>query len=525
MAAPGPTRSRRGAPLPPALRSAGRQWDDAVPMSRLRLALPLAAVLAASCSEPVPGSREPHDRPNFVLVFIDDMGYGDIGAFGSKENRTPRIDAMASEGMRLTSFYAHPVCTPSRAALLTGCYPIRNGMQTGFWHPVLMPGDPQGIHPDEITVAEVLKQAGYVTGMVGKWHLGDQPEFLPPNHGFDYYFGLPYSNDMSPFMPLNPRDHPPLPLLRNVEVIQAVPEDQSFLTGAYTSEALAFIDRNRDRPFFLYVPHSMVHVPLWAGDEFKETSSNGILGDCIEELDWSVGQIVDRLAEHGIAENTMVFFTSDNGPARGSAGPLRGRKGSTYEGGVRVPTVAYWPGTIPPGSRYGDTASTMDILPTLASLAGADTRPDRLDGHDISAILRGDTASPSPYEAFYFYRGFQLRGVRTGRWKLHSDGTLYDLESDIAESRDVADAHPDVRDRLEGLLEKGRETIGDGPVWPLDPGISLPATARPIGKIDREPKLLIARPGASGSEAHTPPVRSKTVETNPPPGYTRPANW
>ena len=490
------------------------------------LTLTALAVATLSCgSTPTPSGREAGDRPNFVVVFIDDMGYGDIGAFGSTDNRTPRIDAMAAAGMKLTSFYAHPVCTPSRAALLTGSYPIRNGLQTGYWHPVLMPGDPQGIHPDEATVAEVLKQRGYATGIIGKWHLGDQPEFLPNNHGFDYYFGLPYSNDMSPFMPLNPRNHPPLPLLRDGKVIREVPEDQSFLTGAYTSEALAFIDRHHDVPFFLYLPHSMVHVPLWAGDQFKDTSENGILGDCIEEIDWSVGQIQDKLEEHGIAANTLVLFTSDNGPARGSAGPLRGRKGSTYEGGVRVPTVAHWPGTIPPATSYGDTATTMDILPTFATLAGAEYPSERIDGHDISEVLLGDTTQASPYEEFYFYRGYELRAVRSGAWKLHSDGTLYDLETDISESEDQAETHPEVRARLESLLDQARETLGDGPVWPGDTGISLPPTARPIGKIARSPELLIPRHGASGSAAHEPPNRGKTTNVTPPSDYQRPANW
>lgn len=478
-----------------------------------------------SCSAPQTDVRDAADRPNFILVFIDDMGYGDIGAFGSTDNRTPEIDAMANEGMKLTSFYAHPVCTPSRAALMTGSYPIRNGLQTGFWHPVLMPGDPQGIHPDEVTVAEVLKNRGYATGIIGKWHLGDQPEFLPNNHGFDYYFGLPYSNDMSPFMPLNPRNHPPLPLLRNGEVIREVPEDQSFLTGDYTSEALAFIDRHRKQAFFLYIPHSMVHVPLWAGEDFKETSSNGVLGDCIEEIDRGVGEIRKKLEEHGIAENTLVFFTSDNGPARGSAGPLRGRKGSTYEGGLRVPTVAYWPGTVPGGSAYGDTATTMDILPTFAALAGAESQSDRVDGFDISAILKGDTSQASAYEAFYYYRGYELRAVRSGKWKLHTDGTLYNLDADIAESNDRASEEPEVMARLSALLDEGRQALGTGPQWPIDPGIELPATARPIGKIDREPKLLIPRHGLSGDAAHAPPVRTKTVSVSPPADYVRPSNW
>ncbi len=482
------------------------------------------AAASVSCSSSG-GAREAGDRPNFVLVFIDDMGYGDIGSFGSTDNRTPEIDALAAEGMKLTSFYAHPVCTPSRAALMTGCYPIRNGLQTGVWHPVLMPGDPHGIHPDEVTVAEVLKRRGYATGMVGKWHLGDQPEFLPNNHGFDYYFGLPYSNDMSPFMPLNPRNHPPLPLLRNGEVLRVVPEDQSFLTEDYTAEALRFIDRHHQEPFFLYIPHSMVHVPLWAGEEFRGGSQNGILGDCIEELDWSVGAIRKRLEEHRIEENTMIVFTSDNGPARGSAGPLRGRKGSTYEGGVCVPTIAYWPGTIPAGTVYEDIVSTMDILPTFAALAEAKAPAGRIDGYDISAILRGDTSQASPYDAFYYYRGYELRAVRSGAWKLHTDGTLYNLQSDLGESRDAAPEKPETVARLTALLEEGRATLGDGPVWLIDPGIRLPATARPIGKIERRPKLLIARPGVQGDAAHEPPVQTKTIEVTRPPGYQRPDNW
>ncbi len=476
----------------------------------------------ATVAEP----RDPADRPNFILVLVDDMEYGDIGAFGSKENRTPRLDAMAEGGMVLTSFYAQPVCTPSRAALLTGSYPIRNGLQTGFWHPVLMPGDPTGIHDDEVTVAEVLKTRGYRTGIVGKWHLGDQPEFLPNRHGFDYHFGLPYSNDMSPFMPLNPRNHPPLPLLRNGEVVGEVPEDQSFLTATYTEEALDFIDRYHEQPFFLYLPHSMVHFPLWAGENFQGQSNNGLLGDCIEEIDWGVGEILLKLEELGIQRNTLVLFTSDNGPARlGSAGPLRGRKGSTYEGGVRVPTIAYWPGTIPPGSAYTDIATTMDILPTFAALAGAREPVAPVDGHDISAILKSNDTLPTPYEALYLYRGYELRSVRSGKWKLHIDGTLFDLEADLGETTDVAPGNPETVMRLTDLLDKARASLGDGPVWPTDPGISLPASARPVGKIRVNPKLLIPRHGIEGAAAHEPPVRTKVVETNPPADYVRPPNW
>ena len=300
-----------------------------------RTLLLIAAIVCLCACAPRPADEAAARPPNFVLIFIDDMGYGDIGPFGSTVNRTPNLDRMAAEGMKLTSFYASPVCTPSRGALMTGSYPIRNGLQTGSWHPVLMPADTQGIHSNEVTVAEILKDQGYATGIIGKWHLGDQPEFLPTRHGFDYHYGLPYSNDMCPFMPRNPRNHPPLPLIRNGEVIREVPEDQSFLTSSYTEEALRFIEEHRGEPFFLYLPHSMVHVPLFAGDDFRGKSANGILGDAVEELDWSTGQILAKLRELGLAEDTLVLFTSDNGPARGSAGPLQGRKGSTYEGGMR----------------------------------------------------------------------------------------------------------------------------------------------------------------------------------------------
>ena len=491
----------------------------------MRQASAVIALLLCLCScTTLPTEQAAERPPNFVIIFIDDMGYGDIGPFGSTINRTPHLDRMAAEGMKLTSFYAAPVCTPSRAALMTGSYPIRNGLQTGSWHPVLMPGDTQGIHADEITVAEVLQEQGYATGIIGKWHLGDQPEFLPNRHGFDYHFGLPYSNDMSPFMPRNTRNHPPLPLIRNGEVVREVPEDQFFLTGSYTEEAVKFIEQHQQAPFFLYVPHSMVHVPLYAGDDFRGKSGQGILGDCIEELDWSVGQVLGKLEELGLAETTLVLFTSDNGPARGSAGPLRGRKGDTWEGGMREPTIAWWPGTVPAGTSYDGVTSTMDVLPTFAALAGTSAPAGRtIDGHDISAVLKGDLERPSPYEAFYYYRGYELRAVRSAKWKLHTSGELYDLDADIGESSDVAAENSNVVERLEGLLEKARAELGDGPVWPVDPGIKLPPTARPIGRVEN-PKLLIPRHGKTGDEAHEPPIQTKTTPP-PPPGWKPPANW
>ena len=488
-----------------------------------RATLLVALLCLCSCSTGTP--EEVVERlPNLVIIFIDDMGYGDIGPFGSTANRTPHLDRMAAEGMKLTSFYAAPLCTPSRAALMTGSYPIRNGLQTGSWHPVLMPADTQGIHADELTIAEILREQGYATGMVGKWHLGDQPEFLPTQNGFDSYYGLPYSNDMSPFMPRSPRNHPPIPLLRNNEVILEVPEDQSFLTGSYTEEALRFIEQSQQTPFFLYLAHSMVHVPLYAGDAFRGNSSNGILGDAIEELDWSVGQVLGKLEELGLAEDTFVLFTSDNGPARGSSGPLRGRKGSTYEGGMREPTIAWWPGTVPAGVSYDGLASTMDVLPTFAALAGTTAPTDRIiDGHDISRVLKGEIERASPYDALYYYKGYQLGAVRSGRWKLHANGELYDLETDIAETTDVAAQNREITERLEGLLDQAREELGDGPNWPVDPGIDVPPTARPIGLV-ADPKLLIPRPGKTGSAAHEPPIQTKEVAP-PPPDWVRPPNW
>jgi len=431
------------------------------------------------------------------------MGYGDIGPYGSTLNRTPNLDRMAEEGMKLTSFYVAPVCTPARASLMTGCYPKRVGLERGSWHAVLMPGDQHGINPEEITVAELLKNRGYATACIGKWHLGD------------YYYGLPYSNDMTPDSPIQDQRHfPPLPLVRNEEVVRAV-KDQSVLTGAYTEEAVRFIRANRDRPFFLYLPHSMVHVPLQAGPDFKGKSANGILGDAIEELDWSTGRILDTIRELELERDTFVLFTSDNGPARGSAGPLRGRKGSTWEGGMREPTIAWWPGTIPPGTSSDLITSVMDVLPTLAHLAGAEAPQDRIiDGKDITRILTGKQGDKPVHEAFFYYRGADLRAVRSGPWKLHTTGALYNLDEDIGETTDVAAAHPDVVARLEAYLDRARADLGDGADHPG-------ANVRPPGKVD-SPKFLIPRPGKTGAAAHE-PVYQGPIKRRP--GFKRPPNW
>ncbi|MEZ5391810.1 MAG: sulfatase [Bryobacterales bacterium] len=392
-------------------------------------------VLMPGCSQLGDGDAAgARPGPNFVIIFLDDVGYGDIQPFGGAIE-TPQLNRMADEGMKLTSFYAAPVCSPSRAALLTGCYPKRVSMERGSWHAVLQPGDEKGLNPQETTIAELLRERGYRTGVIGKWHQGDQPEFLPSRQGFDYWFGLPYSNDMIPDNPrAGVRNFPPLPLMRNDEVVEEV-RDQTTLTERYTEEAVRFIEENVDKPFFLYLPHTMAHVPLYSSMRFKGRSDEGVLGDVLMELDWSVGRVLDEIRVNGLERETLVIFTSDNGPARGSAGPLRGRKGSTFEGGMREPTIAWWPGTIPAGSSSDAVTSTIDLLPTFASLAGAPVPSDRvIDGRDITDILSGRPDARSPHEAFYFYAGPELRAVRSGEWKLHASGEA--LQSGARHRRD-----------------------------------------------------------------------------------------
>lgn len=437
-------------------------------------------------------AAESTDRPpNFIIIFIDDMGYADIGPFGSTLNRTPHLDRLAKGGMRLTSFYAAALCTPSRAALLTGSYPKRIGLMTGSFHPVIMPGDEHGLNPDEVTIAEILKTQNYATACIGKWHLGDQPAFLPTNHGFDEYYGIPYSNDMYPGNNAKGWNFPPLPLLRDTEVIGEL-TDQSTITADITREALRFIRQNKSQPFFLYLPHVMVHVPLQAGEPFKDQSANGILGDAIEELDESVGQIMATLQQLDLDDNTLVIFMSDNGPARGIATPLRGRKGSTYEGGVRVPTIVHWPGRIPAGSSSDEITSTMDLLPTLARLANSKAPTDRiLDGHDIWPILSAAPNARTQHDAFYYYRKEELEAVRSGPWKLHlkadnGQPALYNLSADISETTNLINQHPNVATRLETLLDQARTDIGDGVTHPG-------ANVRPVGYW-HNPRALLARP-------------------------------
>ncbi len=433
-------------------------------------------------------------RPNFVIINIDDLGYADIGPFGSQINRTPNLDRMAREGRKLTSFYAAPVCSPSRAALMTGCYPKRC---LPIPH-VLFPGNAIGLSPDEVTVAEVLKSVGYTCACIGKWHLGDQPPFLPRRQGFDYYFGLPYSNDMGPVedgarsslgqpIPKKRRGkgHPPLPLMRNETVLQRVrAEDQTHLVEWYTDEAVRFLKANRDRPFFLYLPHSAVHFPIYPGKKFQGRSPHGYYSDWVEEVDWSVGEVLQTIRELGIAEKTFVLFTSDNGGTRrGRNTPLRGFKGSTFEGGVRVCTIAWWPGRIPAGTQTDAICGMFDILPTFAALAGAPLPTDRkLDGKNIWPVLSGRETDAAPHDTFYYYRGLKLEAVRYGDWKLRlADRELYNLREDIGETTNVAARHPDVVEKLLAVAEKMKDDLG----WDdIGPG------CRPLGRVQNARPLI-----------------------------------
>lgn len=437
-------------------------------------------------------------RPNFVLITCDDMGYADIEPYRHEINYTPNLTRMAREGLRFTSWYSAPVCSPSRAALMTGCYPKRVDLSMGSWHAVLMPGDWHGLNPKEITVARLLKNEGYATGCVGKWHLGDQPEFLPTRHGFDSYYGLPYSNDMRPAPKPNAIQdlpHPPLALLRNNDVVKEV-TDQDFLTADYTRESIAFIEKNRNKPFFLYLPHSMVHAPLAAGKAWRGKTGISLYTDSVAEIDDSVGQIMKTLERLNLAKNTLVIFLSDNGGTpRANNTPLRGNKGSTWEGGLRVPAIAWWPGRFAPGRVVDDIVGNMEILPTFAALAGAKPPSDRIiDGIDISPRLLAD--KPCTRKSFYFYHANQLKAVREGDWKLHTSGELFNLKDDIGESRDVAAANPKIVERLQASLTAARADMGDGS--------HEGANVRPCGKAKGPLRFWIPRHPESGYPPHAP---------------------
>ena len=396
------------------------------------------------------------DPPNVVVILTDDQGFGDLGCYGHPSIRTPHIDRLAAEGARFTSFYAgSPVCTPSRVALLTGCYPKRVGMQDH----VVKPGSVYGLHPQEVTLAEVLEQAGYATGMVGKWHLGHRLGLLPLDQGFDTWFGVPYSNDMS-------RAHRPegdpyafhLPLIRDREVVEWEP-DQRQLTRRYTEAAVEFIDAHHGERFFLYLAHSMPHTPLVASEEFAGRSAAGLYGDVIEELDWSTGEVIAALERHGILDETLVLFLSDNGPnvkkagQGGSAGDLRGGKGMDTEGGHRVPAVLRFPALVPATTVSDELLTAMDVLPTVASLAGAELPQQELDGRDVRAQWSGKAGPERTY--LYYGRRGGLQGIRRGGWKLSLlDGALYDLDADPGEGRDQARDQAAVAEELRALARE-----------------------------------------------------------------------
>ncbi len=407
-------------------------------------------------------------KPNVLLVNCDDMGYGDLGCYGSRANRTPVIDRLAAEGLRFTSFYAaSPVCSPSRAGLLTGCYPPRVGI-----HAVLFPGDAEGLNPSEYTLGQMFRDAGYRTMIVGKWHLGDQEGSLPLRFGFDEYYGLPYSNDMG--VQKGKTDfvrYPPLPLLRGDEVVEEQP-DQRSLTERYVEQCVSFMRGAKGRPFFLYLAHMHVHLPLYAQDRFVQASLNGDYGACVEEVDWAMEALMAQIRAQGIEQDTLVIFTSDNG-SRGDHGasnaPLRGGKFTAWEGGVRVPCVMYWPGHIPAGQVNPNMAANVDLLPTLSALAGGRRPGKDIDGVDISAMLTDEAAAPRENMIYFapYGQGSQLCAVREGKWKLHlhRDGKavreLYDLEKDVGEAENVYGEHPDVAERLKELYRLYSRRLGD----------------------------------------------------------------
>lgn len=457
----------------------------------------------------------PAERPNFVLINIDDLGYADIGPFGSN-NKTPHLDRLAREGLKLTSHYAAPVCSPSRASLLTGCYPKRV-LPTPH---VLFPASAVGLNPAERTLAEILRDAGYRTACIGKWHLGDQLEFLPTRQGFDYYFGIPYSNDMGPAAdgaksnpdnltaaapasttkkspkkappPTNDEtgirgnNQPPLPLLENETVVGRIRREEQFtLTSRLTDKAVAWIHENRARPFFLYLPHAAVHFPLHPSSAFAGKSPNKALGDWTEEVDANVGRILETLRELQLERNTLVIFTSDNGgslPHGSNNAPLRGTKGQVYEGGIRVGTIARWPGKIPANTSTAAITSHMDWLPTFAHLAGTAVPTDRkLDGINLAALLTAPTSAKTR-DTFHYFRGLNLEAIRSGPWKLHlASDELYNLETDVAEKQNLAASHADTVARLRALaraMDADLGTTGTGP------GV------RPLGRVPNPAPIL-----------------------------------
>jgi choline-sulfatase len=482
--------------------------------------LPSGGVASAGATAPVRTAR-----PNFVVIFIDDLGYGDIGPFGATKQKTPHLDRMAAEGMKLTSFYAAPVCSVSRAQLLTGCYGVRVGVPG-----VYFPAGPQGLNPAEFTIAERLGPLGYATACVGKWHLGDQPEFLPTRQGFDHYYGIPYSNDMQRVSAETGARV--VPLLRDERVEELLTaETQTRIVEQSTAEAVRFIRASKERPFFLYMPHTAVHAPLVPGARFQNASRNGRFGDWVEEVDWSVGEILAAIRETGLDDDTLVIFTSDNGPwvnvvgEATSAGPLRGSKGSTWEGGVRVPTIARWPGRIAPGTSCDAVCGTIDLLPTLVTLAGGRVPAEPvIDGRDISGLLTG-TLRESPRPAHYYFGGGSLQALRKGPWKLAiapqtrgmgrrqepapestslEHPRLYQLDDDIGETTDVAADHPTVVADLRALAAAMQRELGD----------PQSSARRPAGQV-AEPRTIYPT-------LPQPPKAAKAKREQPRPKQSRP---
>ncbi|TLF45185.1 sulfatase family protein [Maribacter aurantiacus] len=449
-------------------------------------------ITMCSCQErPQKSTSKEAQPPNVVLIFTDDQGYNDVGVFGADDIATPNLDQMAKEGLKLTSFYAaQAVCSASRAGILTGCYPNRIGI-----HNALMPNSEIGLNPEETTLAEMLKSQGYTTGIFGKWHLGDAPELMPNNHGFDEYFGIPYSNDM---WPLHPQQGPvfnfgPLPLYENEKILDTL-TDQSDLTKSITERSVDFINKNKEKPFFLYVPHPQPHVPLFVSDKFKGKSGRGLYGDVIMELDWSVGEILRALEENALTENTIVIFTSDNGPwlsygnHAGSAYPLREGKGTAWEGGQREPFLVKYPKKIPSNRVVDAPVMAIDILPTIAEATNAELPQKKIDGRSAWGLFTGETDNSPQKAYFYYYRVNELFGVRYGKWKLYfphtyrtmegqepgkdglpgdykmvklKDIELYDLEADVSETTNIADLHPEIISEITAMADAMRAELGD----------------------------------------------------------------
>ena len=435
------------------------------------------------------------DKPNFVYILADDLGYGDIGCYGSELNRTPNIDGMAQDGISFTDFYACPLCTPSRMSTMTGSYALRAGLPS-----VIGGVNSNGISDTEITVADCLKEQGYTTGIVGKWHLGDQPDFLPTRHGFDSYFGLPYSNDMGE----NAGGTNRLPLLRDEKTIEWDP-DQSLLTERYTKESIEFIKKNQNKPFFLYLAHMWVHKDLHPKEEFMQNSQNGMYGAVVEEVDWSVGEILKTLEELGLDDNTIVVFTSDNGgflPIEGvSNAPFRGGKAHVTEGGIRVPFIVKWPAQIPAGVKTSEIAGVIDVLPTFAEIAGAEPingnlKGNIIDGKNILPLMKCEEGAKSQHEAWFYYADKDLRAVRSGKWKLNfNENALYNLETDVTESVNLINKYPDIVRELIGYAESAIKDIGNT--------TTIGSGARPTGKYNNPQSFWNRQGGVPAPDIRT----------------------